>query len=138
MSLPPRTRTDPHASRARAFGWALAALSASFGLLLESAHAFKWSAYLDAPVARLMFTLAHAHGLGLALVVLVHALQPDPRGRGALMLGAVLMPLGFFAGGVGVFESDPGVGVVLAPIGALSVLLGLGQSVWAALRPPPP
>ncbi len=134
MSLPPRTRTDPHARRTRAFAWVLAAVSASFGLLLETAHAFKWSYYLDAPVVRLMFTLAHAHGLGLALVVLVHALQPDPRGRRALMLGAVLMPLGFFAGAFGVFESDPGVGVALAPVGALFVLLGLWQSVGAALR----
>ena len=44
------------------------------------------------------------------------------------------MPFGFFLGGLGHYESDPGVGVLLAPVGAALVLVGIGVRALAAWR----
>lgn len=117
---------------ARRAGWSLLLVWALVGAGLEAAHAFKWTEVLDAPLLRLLLRLAHAHGVGLALLLLVHAMQDDARGRRPLLAGAVLMPLGFLLGCVAPYESDPGVGIALAPIGAACVLYGLGRSAWAA------
>ncbi|MEZ4289439.1 MAG: hypothetical protein R3E53_02455 [Myxococcota bacterium] len=42
----------------------------------------------------------------------------------ALGAGSLLLPGGFLLGGVVVYEGDPGLGVLLAPVGALLVLAG--------------
>jgi hypothetical protein len=97
---------------------------------------------------RLMWRLAHAHGTLIALVHIAFALSlPSLAGEGsqedaesrseggdppaltlppALSLAsrclygcAVLLPLGFFLGGIFVYGGDPGLAIVLAPIGAL-------------------
>ena len=46
--------------------------------------------------------------------------------------GAVLMPLGFFLGGVLNSEGDPSLGILLVPPGALLLIVAL---VRAALAP---
>jgi hypothetical protein len=81
---------------------------------------------------RLMWTLAHAHGIGLSLLHIGYAAtlavmfdQLHPRlARASRLLDAstLLMPLGFFLGGAVPYKSDPGIGVVLVPIGALLFL----------------
>ncbi|MCB9617519.1 MAG: hypothetical protein H6721_34365 [Sandaracinus sp.] len=119
------------------FGWTSLFVGALAGVALEGAHAFKLASYLDDPTTRLLLTLAHAHAVGLALVVLAHAhVGADPRpatGR-LLRVGAALVPLGFALGAVAHPESDPSLGVVLAPIGALLVLVALARLARAAWR----
>ena len=85
----------------------------------------------------MLLTLAHAHAGGLALVVLAHAhVGSDPRpatGR-LLRVGAALVPIGFALGAVAHPESDPSIGVVLAPLGAVLVLVALARLARAAWR----
>ena len=93
---------------------------ATLGLMLESLHGFKVRAYLDVSneTRRLMWTLAHAHGTLLAVVHIVFGLtvRAVPE-RNAVhqrlislsLIGAsVLLPGGFFLGGVAFCGSSPG------------------------------
>ena len=76
-----------------------------------------------------MWTLAHAHGallglvnLGFAATVRVLPSWPESNKRfaSASLLGAtVLMPAGFFLGGVFIYAGDPGLGILLVPIGGI-------------------
>jgi hypothetical protein len=43
----------------------------------------------------------------------------------ALTGAGVLLPSGFFLGGVSFYSGDPGIGVVLVPVGAVLLLAGL-------------
>ena len=117
--------------------WWLVAFSA-VGLLLESLHGFKVGAYLDMSneTRRLMWRLAHAHGalmgvvhIAFALTLQAVGLPAMPRVRTislALQAAGILLPLGFFLGGVAFYAGDPGLGVILVPIGAVFLLSGLG------------
>lgn len=118
------------------FGWWALFSFLALGVALETLHGFKLGWYLDVSneMRRLMFTLAHAHGTLLALVNLAVALTLRAVAgvnftRAAslsLLWGSVVLPLGFLLGGVTVHEGDPGLGVVLVPIGALLLLFGVG------------
>ncbi|HKU39653.1 MAG TPA: hypothetical protein VJR89_15945 [Polyangiales bacterium] len=124
------------------FGWLGLLVFAVLGIALEGLHAWKSSAYLGVgqETRRLMWTLAHAHGIGLSLVHLGFAAtlgisSEAARGRlqlasQALRWSSVLIPLGFFAGGVVTYEGDPGVGVFLVPLGAVALLVALVCAVW--------
>ncbi len=115
------------------FGWIALLVFATLGAVLEALHAWKSSAYLGVgnEVRRLMWTLAHAHGVGLSLLQLGFAATVKigfDAGSNRLVLAGrllrwatVLLPAGFFLGGVAPYEGDPGVGVILAPLGALLV-----------------
>ena len=103
------------------------------GLVLETLHGFKVGAYLDVSndTRRLMWTLAHAHGTLLGVVHLGFAftlrhLDPDApsiRSASAALIGAsVVLPAGFFLGGIRFYAGDPGVGVALVPIGAVLLI----------------
>ncbi len=119
------------------FGWIALLVFATLGALLETLHAFKSGAYLGVgnEMRRLMWTLAHAHGIGLSLLHMGFAATlrvgfdaVPPRGVVASQLlrwATVLLPGGFFLGGVAPYEGDPGVGVWLAPLGV--------ALLWAAL-----
>lgn len=112
-------------------------ISATLGLVLETLHGFKLRFYLDVSneTRRLMWTLAHAHGtllgvinvvLGLSLRTMPDLLDGNERLVSSSLIGAtVLLPLGFFAGGFGIFGGDPGLGIVLLPIGAVLLLAAL-------------
>jgi hypothetical protein len=115
-------------------GWHSLLIFGALGTLLEILHAWKNPAYLGVgnETRRLMWTLAHAHGIGLSLLqigfaatlaVMFSALSPRLV-RASLLLDAstLLMPLGFFLGGAVPYHSDPGIGVILVPIGALLFL----------------
>ena len=117
------------------FGWWTLFVFLILGLVLEGLHGFKVGAYLNAKneTRRLMWTLAHAHGTLFGILnivfVLTVRLLPDwpPRKRAlassCLRAGTLLTPAGFFLGGVRIYSGDPGMGIVLVPMGAL--LLGL-------------
>ena len=113
----------------------------TLGLGLETLHGFKVGWYLDvsSEMRRLMFTLAHSHGTLLALVNLaagltlrtVKGFELTPVASRSLLWGSVLMPVGFFLGGLVIHDGDPGLGVVLVPIGALLLLYGVGSAARA-------
>ena len=138
-----------YARRHLRIGWWSLFAFAVFGLVLESLHAIKLRVYLDVSneTRRLMWTLAHAHGtlLGLVHVVFGVAIRAGVgppthqlRRLSPLLIAAgVLVPAGFFLGGVVFYGGDPGLGIVLVPIGAAALLLavyGLATHVPAATR----
>jgi hypothetical protein len=115
------------------FGWWSLLIFAALGLALETLQGFKVPLYVDvsSDTRRLMWTLAHAHGAGLALVHLLFALSlpvlpPQPaRDRlvsRCLIAASFLLPGGFFAGGLVYYGGDPGPGIVLVPVGAVLLL----------------
>lgn len=137
------------AARHLSFGWWAVFLFIVLGLVLEVLHGLKIGYYLDTSneTRRLMWRLAHAHGTLIALVHIAFALSLPKLNRNrrdgidagegetipsSLVLASrclygcgVLLPLGFFLGGIFVYGGDPGLGVVLTPIGALLGALGV-------------
>jgi hypothetical protein len=115
-------------------GWLGLSLFVLLGIALEALHAFKVRAYLgvDNETRRSMWTLAHAHGVGLSLLQLgfaatlalgFEALTARLRLASRLLNWATLaIPAGFFLGGVVTYEGDPGLGVLLVPLGALLLM----------------
>jgi hypothetical protein len=123
--------TEPALRKTLRTGWLLLAVSLPMGVTLEALHGFKVGWYLASETRRELWRLAHAHGTLLGILCLVFvALAPvhlDDRARAPigrlLRWGAVLMPLGFFAGGVLPSEGDPSLGIVLSPIGAVMLIV---------------
>ena len=125
--------------------WALA-LFLTLGATLEALHGFKVGFYLDVSneTRRLMWTLAHAHGALLSLINVVAGvtLRAVPElaetsqraGLASLMLIAatVLLPAGFFAGGITFYSGDPGIGIALVPPGAACLLIAVVQLARAS------
>lgn len=134
------TAADPAIRKTLRAGWLLLAVSLPFGVTLEALHGFKVQAYLASDMRREMWRLAHAHGTLLGILCLVFAAIAEAhvaapiRARSAAMIrwGAVLMPLGFFLGGVLNSEGDPSLGIALVPVGALLLIVAL---VRVALPP---
>jgi hypothetical protein len=133
------------------FGWWSLLVFATLGLVLETLHGFKVRAYLDVSndTRRLMWTLAHAHGTLLALIHVVFGLTirsgldiaaaNQRLVSNALMAASVLLPGGFFLGGVVFYSGDPGLGVLLVPVGAMSLLIAvfiIARSAGAAATVP--
>jgi hypothetical protein len=137
-----RTASEQLFRRHLAFGWWSIFVFGTLGLVLETLHGFKVAAYLDVSneTRRLMWTLAHAHGtlLGLIHLAFAFSLQAMPAiGSGHQRLisrslggASVLLPGGFFLGGVRFYAGDPGVGVALVPVGAALLL----TAVWLLAR----
>src|SRR5256886_14612409 len=107
----PSVRTiKKNADRNLRFGWWSLLVFLSLGGALETLHGFKIGWYLDVgnEMRRLMFTLAHAHGTLLAVVNIIAGLtarnierfELQPSISFALIWAAVLLPAGFFFGGV--------------------------------------
>ena len=126
-----------YAQRHVRFGWWSLLVFATAGLVLETFHGFKVRAYLDVSneTRRLMWTLAHAHGTLLAVVHVIFGLTlrsglvpPDRNVKPislALIGASVLLPGGFFLGGIAFYSGDPGLGVLLVPFGAVLLLAAL-------------
>jgi len=137
------TRTEPLIRAHLRTGWLGLLLFAALGAGLETLHAWKSFEYLGVgnETRRLMWTLAHAHGVGLSLVQIGFAATVGmthdlPRGTlrvaSRLFHGAfALMPAGFFLGGVVTYGGDPSLGILLVPLGALLLLAALGCVSWA-------
>jgi hypothetical protein len=134
------------------FGWWSLFVYAALGLVLETLQGFKAPLYVDVSndTRRLMWTLAHAHGVGLSLVHIVFAVSlpalPAAPGRDrlvsrCLIAASVLLPGGFFAGGAVYYAGDPGPGILLVPMGAFLLLMALFMVARATKqmdRPPEP
>ena len=125
-------------------GWSFLLVFLTLGIALEAFHGFKVRAYVDVEnsMRRLMWTLAHAHGVLLGLVhlafaVTVHLRPGANRGRSlastCLVLSGVLLPGGFFLGGLVVHQGDPGVGVFLTPVGALLLFVAVALTLRAVI-----
>jgi hypothetical protein len=110
-----------------AFVWM--GLWVAFGLVLDTLIGTKQLFYLTDPLRREMWRLAHAHGVLLAavfvLVARLHGFGGRPAPERLMFLGLLLMPCGFFLGGLAPTETDPGAGVWLVPLGGFLYLLGL-------------
>ena len=113
------------------------------GALLEVLLAFKARPYVENDLRREMWTLAHAHGALLALAwfaigSIVHARLGESRlcmmGDRLFGIGAILVPMGFLLGGAWHPESDPGIGVLLTPVGAACCVSGLVLWILALRR----
>lgn len=152
-TLPPvgKARLDAEALARKQlrFGWFALLVFLTLGFGLELLHAFKVGAYLDVSnsTRRLMWTLAHAHGTILSLVNVAFGaslhLVPDwePRMRdlasACLLSATILIPGGFFLGGLYFHAGDPGIGIVLLPVGALVLFIGVLLTGRAFLRRKP-
>ena len=135
----PRPVEDPVVLTQRhlRFGWWALLIFLTMGLALEAMHGFKVGAYLNVSneTRRLMWTLAHAHGTLLGVVNLAFAFTISrltewtsrPRGVASICLrgATVLLPAGFFLGGLFVHGGDPGLGILLVPVGGLLLLLAV-------------
>lgn len=102
-----------------------------------------WYVDSESETRRLMWTLAHVHGTLLGIVHLAFALtlsilKPDSREKCAkaslcLRGAGVLLPGGFFLGGAWVYGGDPGLGILLVPVGALLLFFAVLFSALASL-----
>lgn len=130
-----------HARRHLLIGWWSVFGFGILGLILELLHGFKVGAYLDAgnETRRLMWTLAHAHGTLLGLVHIAFAatlgLSAIADGKRRLIsktLGgaSVLLPGGFFLGGLRFYSGDPGIGIAVVPAGAVLLF----TAAWTVAR----
>lgn len=125
--------TDAALTKTLRTGWLLLAIALPLGVTLEALHGFKVQAYLASEMRREMWRLAHAHGTLLGILCLVFTLLaekhvPEAGRRSIARLvrwGAVLMPLGFFAGGILNTEGDPSLGIFLVPVGAVMLIVAL-------------
>lgn len=118
-------------------GWWSLLVFLSLGMVLETLHGFKVGWYLDVSMEsrRLMWTLAHTHGTLISLIHIAFAatcrLIPFHAGRrrtvasNCLLSAGILMPLGFFVGGINVYDGDPGLGVLLVPPGGLLLFVAV-------------
>ncbi len=119
MRSTPRAQTiKKNAHRNLRFGWWSLLVFLSLGGALETLHGFKIGWYVDVgnETRRLMFTLAHAHGTLLALINIAAGLtarnvdrfELRPSVSFALIWAAILLPAGFFLGGIVIYDGDPG------------------------------
>ena len=119
------------------FGWWSLLCFLTLGIFLEAMHGFKIDWYLNSnfETRRLMWTLGHAHGtlfsiIHIVFAVTLFAVAVTNRtllkvASASLFAGGLLLPLGFFLGGVFLYGGDPGLGVFLAPVGALFMLIAV-------------
>ncbi len=129
-------------------GWGGLLVFLSLGILLEALHGLKLDFYLDVrnSTRRLMWTLAHAHG-GLFSLIHIAFAATLPRlaeAERALRLSSrsltaalILVPAGFFLGGFGAKGGDPGIGIVLVPVGAIALFLGVTLTFRACFSDSP-
>lgn len=127
------------AHRHQRIGWWSLAIFASLGLALETLHGLKVGLYLDVgnDTRRLMWTLAHAHGalVGVLHVVYGLTLRHTASSRltsQCLTLAGLLLPAGFFLGGIDAQGGDPGLGILLVPPGGLLLVTALVRIALAA------
>ena len=115
-------------------GYVGLAVFVTFGAVLEALHGFKVGFYLDVDneTRRLMWRLAHAHGTLLSLLHLVYALTLSaapgaarPLASSTLTAALLLIPGGFFVGGLAVAGGDPNLGILLVPAGFVALLVSM-------------
>ena len=129
-------------------GWSTVLIFLTLGLVLETLHGFKVDFYLNVAneTRRLMWTLAHAHGalvgvlhIGLAATIQAFggwAVGSRLLASRSLIASTFLLPGGFFLGGMFIHSGDPGLGILLVPVGALLLLLASFLAARAAASSP--
>ena len=131
-------------TRHLALGWRALLVFVCLGLLLESLLAFKVGSYVDVDheARRTMWRLAHAHGTGLALVNVAYGLTvrafpatADALTSGCLITALLLVPGGFFGGGLDAHGGDPGILILLVPPGAVALVVGIARVAHAVVSP---
>jgi len=134
------SQISPRRSAHLRLGWLLLLVGVLAGVFVEGLLGFKWAGLLSDPLRRELLRLAHFHAGLLGLVNLVYAGFADPSGvtepvrraaSVALRWGTVCLPLGFLLGGLWHPEGDPGLGIVLVPLGAAAIALALAVQVRA-------
>ena len=132
------------------FAWWSLLCFLTLGIMLEAMHGLKVGWYLESAfqTRRLMLTLGHAHGTLLALVhamfaASVFALPVDTKkwrrwASPCLMGASVLLPSGFFLGGIFIYDGDPGLGIFLVPLGASFLFVGVFLAALAVTLNKPP
>jgi hypothetical protein len=115
-------------------GWLCVLGFAALGLAIEGLNGFKvgWYVGVASETRRLMWTLAHAHGvllgvlnLGFAATVALRAPLPSRRfdiASRCLLAASVLLPAGFLLGGAFIYAGDPGFGILLVPVGGVLLI----------------
>lgn len=124
------------------FGWWSLAVFVGLGIALETLHGFKivWYLGVNAETRRLMWTLAHSHGTLLSVLQIIFGLTISKlsaktgsiqvRASICLLGAGLLMPLGFFLGGLFCYSGDPGMGILLVPPGGILLLIGVTSVAW--------
>jgi hypothetical protein len=138
---------EPSLSRRHVrFGWLALLVFLSLGIVLEALHGFKADLYLNVgnETRRLLWTLAHAHGVLLGLLHLAFAFTVRdlhgpasgwPKIASLCLSGStVLLPAGFFLGGTVTYGGDPGRGILLVPVGAALLFAGVLITALRATR----
>ena len=128
------------------FGWWQLLIFLSLGIALEILHGFKVGWYLDVDqeTRRLMLTLAHTHGTLLGLLSLAFSWSVTRIGgwkissrwvaSRSLIAAGVLMPLGFFLGGIYTHGGDPSLAILLLPAGGFFLLTSALLTALAATK----
>ena len=129
--------TVDYSRRHLRFGWWALLCFVTLGFVLELLHGFKTGLYLDVSnqTRRLMWTLAHAHGALLGLVHILYALclrlfpglAAGVQGPISMSLigASLLLPGGFFLGGLGFYGGDPGLGILAVPVGGTLLVIAV-------------
>ena len=123
------------ADRHLRFGWWSLFAWLALGVIVEAFHGFKLGWYLDVGNETRRRMLTHAHGTLLALVNIAagttaRVIKDFALTRSAsiaLWCAALLLPTGFLLGAFGVHGGDPGLGILLVPVGALLLLYAVGR-----------
>ena len=116
-------------------GWLCVLGFTALGLAIEGLNGFKvgWYVGVASETRRLMWTLAHAHGVPARRAqprIRRHggaARAAFPRGgfdiaSSCLLAASVLLPAGFLLGGAFIYAGDPGFGILLVPVGGVLLI----------------
>ena len=127
-------------------GWWGLLLFLTLGIVLETLHGLKTEYYVDPShsTRRLVWILAHSHGTLFSLINIAFALSLSHaralssgllrNASAGLLGGLLLLPLGFFLSGVKLYGGDPGLGILLVPVGAIALLVGVASFLYALAR----
>jgi len=133
------SQATPEEQRHFKIGWWSLFVFVCLGIVLEGMLAFRVGWYLDVgdnETHRLMLRLGHAHGTLLSVINIVFAaslarlsLPTGARVLASRCLAAatLLVPGGFILGGLVTHGADPGLGIILLPVGAILLLFGIFQ-----------
>ncbi len=140
--------TEDIATRHLQFGWWCLLCFLTLGFVLEAMHLFKIGWYLDVgnETRHMMGRLSHAHGTLLSVVNIAFALTLQSTGNRlgnavrlaspCLLSATILMPLGFLTGGIIIHSGDPGLGILLVPLGGVLLQLSVLSIAWGLTRTP--
>jgi len=127
----------PEERRHFKFGWWSLFVFVCLGVVLETFLAFRIGWYMNTgnnETHRLMLRLGHAHGTLLSLMNIAFAaglsrMNLDVTVRQlvsrCLTAATLLVPGGFILGGLVTHGAEPGLGIILLPVGAIFLLVAL-------------